>query len=641
MAAKRQDHRATQVVAFAIVAGLAWMSQDRAVDAPELRRELAASYAFKRHALPEVGSVPHQRVRPTNPTCENISAWVSSIGAGVTVGDLDGDGAPNDVVYTDPRTEQVIVCPAPGTPARYAPFALTQGGAGVAHVGCSGALIGDYNGDGHADVLVYFLGRAPLLYLKKPGQALAASAFSVEAPAPGLDGKRWYTAACAQGDLDGDGLVDVVVGNFFPDGSETYDPQARSVQEMHNSHGWASNGGGLHVLLAREPTPDHPHRFVEASLNLPDEVLHGWVLGLVVADLDGDLLPEVFAVNDLGPDRLLHNRSKPGRLAFGLAEGEEGMATPGSFSLGRDTYHGMGCDTADLNGDAVPDIFVSNITCRWAMQESQTLWMSRPGRGLKDGVAPYRLESERWGVARTGWGWDAKFESFGNTVMPNLVQAVGFLKGDTNRWPELQSLVASNTAFLRDGRNWPRFQPGADLAGSDLDPFFVFGPDGRYHNVNRELAGFDQPMVSRGLAPADVDGDGRMDLAIANQFGTSYLYKNESKVGHWIGLRLMIPHQAGATTLLPGRPPVRGRPAFGATARVKLADGTVLTRAVDGGNGHGGHRAPELHFGLAACAKPVEVTLTWRDAGGRPARPRTFTLDADRWHTVVLGEGAP
>src|SRR6185295_13893983 len=88
---------------------------------------------------------------------------------GVTLADLDGDGFANDLVYTDPRTEQVIVEPVPGTPPRYAPFALAVGGYDRPFVGSGGTLVGDWNEDGLPDVLVHFLGRAPLLFLRKSG----------------------------------------------------------------------------------------------------------------------------------------------------------------------------------------------------------------------------------------------------------------------------------------------------------------------------------------------------------------------------------------------------------------------------------------------------------------------------------------
>ena len=58
------------------------------------------------------------------------------------------------------------------------------------------------------------------------------------------------------------------------------------------------------------PTVRFARRVVGA---VRSEALRGWTLAVGAADLDGDLLPELYFANDFGPDRLLHNRSTPGQ----------------------------------------------------------------------------------------------------------------------------------------------------------------------------------------------------------------------------------------------------------------------------------------------------------------------------------------
>ena len=71
--------------------------------------------------------------------------------------------------------------------------------------------------------------------------------------------------------------------------------------------------------------------------------------------------------------------------------------------------------------------------------------------------------------------------------------------------------------------------------------FFVRAPDGRFHDVAAQLS-LNQPLLTRGIATADVDGDGRLDYAVANQWGTSYFYRNESNnKSAFIGIRLRLP----------------------------------------------------------------------------------------------------
>ena len=111
-------------------------------------------------------------------------------------------------------------------------------------------------------------------------------------------------------------------------------------------------------------------------------------------------------------------------------------------------------------------------------------------------------------------------------------------------------------------------------------------------------------MLTRGIATADVDGDGRLDFVTANQWGPSYLFRNESPgSGAFLELRLV---RAG------------GSPAIGAVARVSLPDGRRLVGQVDGGTGHSGHRSADIPFGLGAeTTGPVPVTIAWRDMQGQ------------------------
>ena len=67
---------------------------------------------------------PIQSVRTVEPSLRRISGWISTVGAAVSLSDLDADGLPNDVCLVDPRSDRVTVAPAPGTGARYRPFTL-------------------------------------------------------------------------------------------------------------------------------------------------------------------------------------------------------------------------------------------------------------------------------------------------------------------------------------------------------------------------------------------------------------------------------------------------------------------------------------------------------------------------------------
>jgi hypothetical protein len=646
------------LVAIVLIGLLYALSRQPALSDQEAN-ELAERFRFAKFPLPELSGRSHKTVREVHPSLRRISAFISFTGAAVALGDLDGDGLPNDLVYVDPRVDQVIVAPVPGTetsrPGTFAPFALTPGPlpfdpSTMAPTGC---LIGDFNEDGLADILVYYWGRSPVLFLQRPVSAGGVATLSRQrfAPCELVEPYQvWYTSAVTQADLDGDGHIDLVVGNYFRDNAGVLDASGRGRPEMPDSFSRAFNGGRSRLFLWERAGggPKPAVRFREAEGVLDDPVANGWNFALGAADLDGDLLPEIYFAQDFGPDRLLHNRSRPGRLKFGLLHGERSFTAPRSHVLGRDSFGGMGVDFGDLNGDGVLDIFVSNITSNFGLHETSFAFLSRKDQlhRMRDGIAPYRNASEDLGLSRGGWAWQPRLADFDNDGVLEVVQAAGATKGAADLWPLLQEAALMNDQLTRDARFWHVWQPGDDVAGADHNPFFVRAANGRYYDLARKI-GLGEPMNSRGIATADVDGDGRLDFAVANQWGPSFFFRNTApRPGAFLGLNLRLPlgrRAPGATVVQPGRPPLDldkpSRPAIGATAKIHLPDGRILVGEVDGGTGHSGRRSPELHFGLGRLDATVKlrVDLRWRGVDGR-VREETVFLNADRWHTALLGE---
>jgi hypothetical protein len=544
--------------------------------------------------------------------------------------------------------------PAPGTGERFAPFSPDPSPLVVDPQKAlpTGALIGDYNEDGLADLLVYYWGRSPIVHLRKSSATskhLGPQDFHPSELLADADTKpvRWYTHAVTQADVDGDGHLDLVMGNFFPDNANVLDPYGKGIERVHAGKSKALNGGGPRLFMWKAATTgDEPTvEFADTSNVLVELTGYGWAFAVGAADLDNDLLPEIYYANDFGPDRLLHNRSRPGEPRFVLAEGERDVTTPKSCALGNDSFKGMGVDFADLNHDGFLDIYVSNIADRMALHESHFVWLSKGDpAAFGKGIAPYVQGSEQLGMSRSGWGWDTKFGDFDNDGETEALQATGMIKGTINRWPQLQELGTSNDRIVSDPRLWPKFDEGSDISGNNVNPFFVRGSHGRMVNICSELGmDMNKPYNSRGISVADVDGDGRVDYAIANQWGPSYFFKNESPIGHpFLGFHLLMPVASDGQAVFKARPghpgpDTIGRPAIGARATLALPNGMTMIDQVDGGSGHAGRSSPQIHFGLGSVPhdKPFEVQLSWRDAHGR-IQTNTIRVSPG-WHTVVLG----
>ena len=635
--------QAAKLMAIVLVVAVYGFARIPRASESELAK-LAEGFRFQTAALPTINGLPQRNIREVNPSLRRIAGWISVVGAAVALNDLDGDGLPNDTCYVDTRIDKVIVAPVPGTPARYQPFTLDPttlpyDAATMAPMGC---LPGDFNEDGLTDLLTYYWGRTPIAFIKQDKNSPHAGGYTRSEVVPG--GARWYTNAATLADIDGDGHSDLIVGNFFPDGARILDAKATVPDEMQDSMSKAQNGGHKHLLLWKASAPGVP-QFEEVNGVLDEQSARGWALAIGAADLDGDLLPELYFANDFGPDRLLHNRSTPGQPRFQLLEGRRSLTTTKSKVLGRDSYKGMGVDFGDLNGDGWPDIFVSNITQEYGLEESNFVFLST-GRVelMKEGVAPYVDRGESMGLSRSGWGWESRLADFNNDGTLEALHATGFLKGNVNRWPELHEVVTGNDQLLRNPRSWPSLQVGDDISGNGHNFFFVRASDGRFHDIAAQLS-LNQPLLTRGIATADVDADGRLDYAVANQWGTSYFYRNESNnAGAFVGLRLRLPvgdglsqtrvcrEVKGATAIPPSRA------AIGAEARVLINGRPPLVQQVDGGNGHSGKRSPDLQFGLGQLAgnEVITVELRWRDARGALQR-ETIQLSPGGWYTILLG----
>jgi hypothetical protein len=660
----------SRLVALAGILVLFLLARIPAVSTAE-KRSLGSRFRFTEAPLPEIPGASMRQVRNVHPSLQGISGWISSVGASVSLADLDDDGLPNDLTQVDPRTDQVIVAPVPGTGDRYAPFTLDPSPLPydprtMAPMGC---LPADLNEDGEVDLLVYYWGRAPVAFLRRCENAQPASPSDAPDVAPaGREGlradryrpceilagdERLYTNAATSADLDGDGHLDLVLGNYFPDGARILDAQAGGRESMQQSMSRAYNGGTKRFLLLSGSTsgPEPSVSYRDVRLSLPEQIVHGWALAVGTADLDGDCLPEIYFADDFGPDRLFFNRSTPGQLRLTPIEGKRDFRTPSSKIVGRDSFKGMGVEFVDLNADGRLDICVSNIATQYALLESHFAFLAAGDpASMQAGIAPFHDASEELGLSRTGWSWDIRSGDFDNDGIPEILQATGFDQGTTNRWPELQELAMGNDALVSNPRCWPRFQPGDDLSGHQPNAFLVRAGSGRYVDLSREV-GLDRPQVSRGIATADVDGDGDLDFAVANQWERSYFYRNDSPGGNgFLGIRLLLPLHRGEparTQVLEGRPadlaldrPAhrgKGRPAIGASVSIVLPDGSRQTALVDGGNGHSGKRSPEILFGLGKVGPDVilPVEVHFRDPAGE-VRRETLRL-APGWHTVVLG----
>lgn len=625
---------------------------------PEDPSGLAEKFEIERLNLPRPrGELKAERV--VHPRIERLTRWVSSSGSAVSVIDLNGDGLANEIILSEPRTDEILLYQAQRSGEVMGPHVIfgvddlpgvDVGGRPVAYAPI-GILASDLNADGFGDVLVFFMGRSPAILYQRPSerpwQALEECAFELEDL---LDEPEiWNSNTAHASDLNGDTYLDVVIGNYGTDGIHYLDPLDPETggrgpkPTAPASMSRAFNGGRNRFFCwmpdGRGCKPVEPEivrlengREVPLSAREIDEIAKAWTLAIATADLTGDMLPELYFANDFGPDRFFLNRSTLDELRFVLVEGERDLRTPRSKVLGQDSFKGMGVDFADVNRDEKLDIFVSNLTTEFAFEESHLFWMSGENfeQSLAEGRSPFREQSEKLGVARSHWAWDAKFADLNNDGVMEILQATGFVDGKQNRWARFHELVMSNDDIVDDPTLWPSLHQHADdgLGGNAANSVFVYDEAAaQYFDLAGSLAFMDGAVeLGRGVAVADVDRDGDQDFVFSNQWQDSYLMLNhhhrpdtETHPRDFLGLDLFVNRRADGIEFLDPEVGWGGRePAIGAMVKVRAIDPVTGVRRyvgmdfVDGGNGYTGNNAPGVHVAVPDPAVvELEVELTW------------------------------
>jgi Na+-translocating ferredoxin:NAD+ oxidoreductase RnfD subunit len=405
-----------------------------------------------------------------------------------------------------------------------------QSRAGLAVRG-EGCVAADLNGDGYTDLYVTTASDDKLLWNNGNGT------FSEGARSSGVVSFGWHSGA-AVGDVNGDGRPDLFVAGY----TEANGPIAGS------SAGYPTNHLGVRDLLFlnKGNGPDGHAQFEEVGRQVGlDRPPYDHSLGAVFTDLNGDGRLDLYVANDEDPNRYYVNL-----LAAGLGFRFVDQAT----SLGlADRNAGMGIAAADYTGDGLTDLFVSN-----SRGQTHAVFASRAS-SFSDARPAF---TTAFGTNFTGWG--DSWVDLNNDGKLDLVLANGGIP--------IKNLY----------KDAGPVQVLENLPGEFADASFLVGA--------RNL-----PLVNgRGVAAADFDNDGHVDLAVNSVGGKLMLLRSTGGNGHWLEVKLP-------------------RFAPGAVVTAVLADGRKFVQEVHVGSSYLSSEDPRVHFGLGSATKVLEVKVRYPD----------------------------
>jgi hypothetical protein len=309
---------------------------------------------------------------------------------------------------------------------------------------------------------------------------------------------------------------------------------------------------------------------------------YGFSSAFVRAD-DDDLL-DLIVVNDSTPKQLYINK---GNGAFE----ENGYPSGVALNEAGREQAGMGLAVGDYDNDGRVDFYITNFS-----DDSNTLYHN-DGQGNFTDVTYQAGHGE---ITLPFLGWGTSFIDYDNDGWKDLIVANGHVYPavDKHEWG---TSYAQQLLLFRNLKNG-RFQRVAAAPGSGLAA----------------------AIPARGLAVADMDGDGRLDVVMNNiDSGPTLLRNVTGGAGHWLGVRLI------------GDPSKHSpRDAIGAT--VYLTAGGVRQRGdVISGASYTSQSDQRLHFGLGAVSKVDKLEVRWPGGG-----VQTVSVPAcDRVITIVEGKG--
>lgn len=569
--ALRRSLFAIGIVAVVVVAVVLWRGQTREpepVAEQALARPTAAAPVPQPPAIPftDITAAAGIRFRHDNGAAGE-RLLPETMGGGVAFFALDEDALPDLLFVNSTAWPWSDSDGGAATPALYrnlgdGRFEEITAGSGVDQpLYGMGVATGDYDGDGRTDLFLTAVGHNRLL------RNVDGARFSDVTETAGVAGAAdsWSTSA-AFFDYDRDGDLDLFVVNYVQWSRELDFEVDYRLAGIGRAYGPPTNFPGSDAYLYRN---EGDGRFTEVGASTGIHVRNpatgapvGKGLAVLVDDIDRDGWSDLIVANDTVRNFFFRNLG-------GYFE-EQGVAAGLAFDNTGSATGAMGIDGAFLGESGEYGVAIGNFA------NEMTSFYVDGGRSLLfndeaivTGIGPASRSVLTFGLFLFDADLDGRLD---------LLQANGHVEDAINRVQPSQRYAQAAQLFWNCGGACPRdFVPLPASATGDLT----------------------RPLVGRGAAYADIDGDGDQDVALTQTGGPPLLLRNDQASGHaWLRVRLI------------GRPPNTD----GIGARVRLeAGGHSQERQVSPVRSYLSQTESTLTFGIGAAELVERLEVTFPD----------------------------
>jgi hypothetical protein len=442
-------------------------------------------------------------------------------GGGVAVGDLNNDGLP-DIVFTS-NTDQPKIYFNKGNLNFEDVSAKTKIRAGGWK---TGVTMADVNADGWLDIYICRSGngeetdRTNLLFINQQN-----GTFKEMGAQYGVDDKGHSTMAVFF-DYDNDGDLDLFVLNHSTKKYRNFDVQwMKSARDSLAGDKLFRNDNG------------HYSDVSTAAGIIGNPICYG--LGVAVADFNRDGWPDMYVSNDYDEDDYLYINQHDGTFKESVS----------SF-LGHTSKFSMGCDVADINNDALSDLFTLDMLPE--DNRRQKLLKGPDGYdhfqllirlgyyyqymrnmlhlATKNGdQVEFSEIAQLAGISNTDWSWSALFGDYDLDGWQDLFITNGYMRDYTNL-DYLKYILPDEMKKARAAGTEPdlyglvKRMPSSDVKN------YLYRNTGKlnFENVSQQW-GMDIPSLSHGAAYADLDNDGDLDLIVNNTNKPAFIWQNHAE----------------------------------------------------------------------------------------------------------------